>query len=64
MNILQIWGVVVYTLFAFVMAWALMSLAPRYHRDKPLPTIIFSIGVMALMLFAGWLFGRYVLSGL
>ncbi|QXO09572.1 hypothetical protein pEaSNUABM11_00148 [Erwinia phage pEa_SNUABM_11] len=64
MNALQIWGVVVYTVFAAIVAWGLMTLAPRYRPGKPWPLIIFSVGVLAIMIYGGWLFGRYVLSGL
>lgn len=64
MNALQIWGVVVYTVFAFVMAWALMTLAPRYQPGKPLPVILFALAVLALMIGGGYLFGLHVLSGL
>lgn len=64
MNALQIWGVVVYALFSFVMALALLSFAPRYKPGKVIPIILFYLGVCAILTAGGYAFGWYVLSGL
>lgn len=64
MNALQIWGVVVYAFFSFVMALALMSFAPRYKPGRLLPIILFYLAVIAVLTAGGYLFGWYVLSGL
>jgi len=64
MNVLQIWGVVVYALFTFVMTFALFSLMPRYVPGKPWPRILFVLVVFIVMVGGGYLFGWYVISGL